>query len=173
MKEAHEAGIEVTNNFMFGFPGETEADFQKTLDYVKEVGPYVERLYPSRTYCAMEEFSYMFEHPDEFGVRTPFNHHLYWETIDGKNNYPVRLERCARFEKLCNNLGILVDCGVKTSVDMDNWYNLGHYYEYIGDFERAATYFKKYLDRDPQNREILDRLRNMSKIEKSTRKIVR
>lgn len=161
IKDAVEAGIQVTNNFMFGFPGETEEDFQKTIDFVKEIGPYVERVYPSRTYCAMEEFSYIYEHPKKFGVKTPFNHHLYWETTDGKNNYPVRLKRCAKFEKLCNKLNIQVDCGVMTSVDMDNWYNLGNYYQFSGNFSEAAKYYRRYLKEDPSSQDIRNKLKKV------------
>lgn len=159
IKDAFEAGLEVTTNFMFGFPGETEEDFQKTLDFVKEVGKYIERVYPSRTYCAVEQFSYMQEHLEEFGIKPPVNHHLYWETADGTNTYPVRLERCSRFEELCSGLGVKVDCGVKTSVEMDNWYNLGHYYEYGREYAKAAEYFLKYLEKDPKNEIVLSRVK--------------
>lgn len=158
IKVAYEAGIEVTANFMFGFPGETEEDFQQTLDFINEIGPYLERVYPSRTYCAVEQYSYFHEHLDEFGVKMPVGHHLYWETLDGENTYPVRLRRCAKFEKLCNELGFLVDCGVKTSVDMDNWYNLAHYYEYKKDFVKASEYFLKYLNEDSQNETVLKKI---------------
>ncbi len=157
IKDASSAGIQVTTNFMFGFPGETEKDFQKTLDFIKDTGEFIERVYPSRTYCAIEEFSHIERNPDQFGIKKPFSHHLYWKSRDGLNTYPVRLQRCARFEKLCNEMGFMVDCGVQTSVEMDNWYNLAHYYEYEKEYKQAAEYFKKYLKKDPLNKEIREK----------------
>lgn len=151
IQDAAEAGIGVTCNFMFGFPGETEDDFAETLDFIRQTGRYMERVYPSRTYCAMEEFSYIFDHPHEYGIKTPFNHHLYWETVDGANTYPVRLKRCQRFEQACHELGVQVDCGVRTAVELDEWFNLGHYYEYRQEFDKALEYFMKYEKSDPKN----------------------
>lgn len=162
IRDASEAGIEVTANFMFGFPGETEKDFEETLDFLRSVGPYLERAYPSRTYCAMEESSYLYRHPAEFNVKTPFSHHLYWETNDGSNTYPVRLKRCQRFEKLCSDLGVRVDCGVQTDVEMDEWFNLGCYYEFVRDYPRAVDYLIRYLQRDPVNEVVRQKLQSIS-----------
>lgn len=149
IRDAGEAGIRTTCNFMFGFPGETEEDFNETLEFLKRIAPYVERVYPSRTYCAIEEFSPLHDSPQLFGIKTPVNHHLYWETEDGKNTYPIRLKRCQKFEKLCSELGVRVDCGVKTLVELDEYYNLGYYYEHAGDIKNALRCFKDYLNLDP------------------------
>lgn len=157
LKDIYEAGIAVTLNFMFGFPGETEEDFQQTLDFIKSVAGYVGRVYPSRTYCAIEEYSYFYQHPEEFGIKTPFNHHLYWETTDGTNTYPVRLERCRRFEELCQELKVDVDCGVKTSVELDKWFSLGMYYEYKNDCGKMMECYHNYLQLDPHNKVIRGR----------------
>jgi anaerobic magnesium-protoporphyrin IX monomethyl ester cyclase len=162
IRDARAAGIRVTCNFMFGFPGETESDFEQTLDFLRAIAASVDCVYPSRTYCAMEEFSYFFSHPDEFGVKTPITHHLYWESVDGTNTYPVRLKRCQRFELLCRELGVRVDNGVQTAVDMDEWFNLGHYYEYRGEYGRALEYFKKYAAEDPDNEVISRKIREIS-----------
>ncbi|NLB35261.1 MAG: radical SAM protein [Elusimicrobia bacterium] len=161
IREASQEGIEVTLNFMFGFPGETEEDFLETLDFIKTVGPYIERAYPSRTYCAVEQHSYLHANLEEFNVKTPVNHHLYWETVDGTNNYPIRLERCARFENFCIENNIRVDRGVETTVAMDNYYNLGFYYDYKKDYSRATEYFLMYLNEDPENDTILSRFREI------------
>lgn len=163
IKDAHDAGIHVTCNFMFGFPGESEDDFMKTLDFLREIAPYVERVYPSRTYCAIEENSYFYNHPDEFGIKTPFNHHLYWETVDGKNTYPVRMDRCRRFEELCVTLGVQVDCGVMTSVELDTWFSLGAYYEFVQDYNKAMECFANYLDIDPCNKIIVEKVQRIVK----------
>ena len=161
IRDAYEAGIKVTTNFMFGFPGETKEYFQETLDFIKEIGPFIERAYPSRTYCALEEYSDLYHQPEKFGVKTPVNHHLYWEDISGKNKYPVRLERCRRFEEFCHDLGIKTDRGVKTTIRLDNWYNLAMYYEHIRDYEKALEYYHKYLSRDPKSEDILDKVKKL------------
>lgn len=163
IKNASEAGIRVTGNFMFGFPGETEEDFQKTLDFIKETGQYFERVYPSRTYCALEEGSELYNYPSKYGIVEPFSHHLYWETKDGKNKYPVRLKRCQTFEELCSKLNLHVDCGVKISVELDEWFNLGNYYEYEKDYKKALEYFDKYYRHDSKNEIVIkkrEELRN-------------
>lgn len=152
IKDASKAGIFVTTNFMFGFPGETEEDFQETLNFLDEMAPYINRVYPSRTYCALEELSYIYNFPEKFNIKTPFNHHLYWETVDGNNNYPIRLHRCKLFEEKCNKLEIEIDCGVKTSPELDEWYNLGNYYEYTGDYLTACKYFEKYIEKVPNDK---------------------
>lgn len=162
VRDVAEAGIAVTCNFMFGFPGETEEDFQETLAFVKDVAPYIDRAYPSRTYCALEEYSYFYEHPEEFGIRTPFNHHLYWETVDGSNTYPVRLERCRRFEALCGSLGVRIDCGVNTTVELDNWMSLGMYYEYKKDYAQVLACYVKYLALDPHNKVVVEKVRQIA-----------
>jgi hypothetical protein len=151
IRDAAAAGIKVTCNFMFGFPGETEEDFRETLAFVEKIAGHVERVYPSRTYCAIEEYSYFHAHPEQFSIRTPVTHHLYWETTDGANTYPVRLDRCRRFEDRCEQLGVRIDSGVRTSVELDNWYSLGMYYEFKQDRARVLECYERYLSLDPHN----------------------
>ncbi|MCM8757809.1 MAG: B12-binding domain-containing radical SAM protein, partial [Candidatus Omnitrophica bacterium] len=82
LKNVHDAGITVTCNFMFGFPSETEDDFQKTLDFIKKNIKYIDFAYPSRSFCTIEPYSYLEKHLDEFGIiPNPINN-LYWESKD-------------------------------------------------------------------------------------------
>ncbi|MDD5165963.1 MAG: radical SAM protein [Candidatus Omnitrophica bacterium] len=158
----HQAGITVTANFMFGFPGEREEDFQKTLDFIKRNHAYLSRVYPSRTYCAIEEFSYLSGHLEEFDIRSNPPNHLYWESVDGKNTYPERLKRCEEFCNLVSSLGVEVGSGVQTSVELDRWFNLGAYYECKGDFQKAVECFLKYRQLDPKNEAILNKIMRYS-----------
>ncbi|GAG80072.1 unnamed protein product, partial [marine sediment metagenome] len=155
----HKVGIIVTCNFMFGFPGETEEDFELTLDFIKRNAEYLDRVYPSRTYCALEEFSYLNTHLEEFGIKPNPPNHLYWETIDGKNSYPERLRCCEEFCKLASSLGIEVGSGVQTSVELDRWFNLGNYYETIKDYEKMMECYEKYMEIDPHNEVVLNKIK--------------
>lgn len=154
----HEVGIVVTCNFMFGFPGETEEDFQCTLDFIRRNANFLTRAYPSRTYCAIEEYSYFHSHLKEFGIVPNPPNHLYWESTDGQNIYPVRLQRCEEFCKVASSIGIEVGCGVQTSVELDKWYNLGFYYEFKKDYNNAMKSFLAYNSFDPTNEVIANKV---------------
>jgi len=158
IKCLHEAGIVVTCNFMFGFPGETDEDFQMTLDFIERNSKFLDRVYPSRTFFAIEEYSYLHSHLEEFSIKPNPPNHLYWQSLDGKNTYPVRLERCEEFCNLASYLGIEVGCGVQTSVEQDKLYNLAFYYEKIEDYHKAIDYFLKYYKLDPANKSISNKI---------------
>lgn len=168
IKATHEAGIVVTANFMFGFPGEEEEDFIETLEFIKRNSEYLDRVYPSRTFCALEEFSYLHGHLEEFGIKPNPPNHLYWESIDGKNTYPQRLRRSEEFCKLAASLGIEVGCGVQTSVELDRWFNLASYYACKEDIRNALDCYLKYYDLEPQNEivkeKIMDYFKDTQKI---------
>lgn len=151
LKATHDAGIMTTGNFMFGFPNESEGDFKETLDFIRRNAGNLDRVYPSRTYFAVEEYSYFSRHINEFGVKPDFPNHLYWESSDGSNVYPERLRRCEEFCALANSLGIKVGNGVQTSVEMERWDKLGRYYESRGELSKAYDYFSKYYECDPKN----------------------
>lgn len=163
IKFMHEAGITVTCNFMFGFPGETEKDFELTLDFIRRNSRFLSRAYPSRTYCAIEEHSYLHSHLEEFCIEPNPPNHLYWKSIDGKNTYPVRLQRCEEFCNLGFSLGIEVGCGVQTSVELDKWYSLSFYYECIKDYKNTMMCLLKYNKLDPLNEVISNKIRSYNK----------
>jgi len=158
IKDMHKAGICVTGNFMFGFPGETEEDFKETLAFIRRNSEVLDRAYPSRTYCAIEEFSYLAGHLEEFGIKPNPPNHLFWENADGTNTYPERLRRCREFSRLASSLSIDVGCGVQTSVDMDEYFNLYMYYEQKKDIKNALEYLLKYFELNRLNGHVKDRL---------------
>ena len=158
IKLMYDAGITTTCNFMFGFPGETETDFELTLDFIRRNVRFLSRVYPSRTYCAIEEHSYLHEHLEEFNIKPNPPNHLYWENVEGGNTYPVRLERCEEFCKLASSLGVEVGCGVQTSVELDKWYSLSFYYECVRDYKNAVSCLLEYNRLDPSNQVISDKI---------------
>jgi len=165
LKNTREAGIEATCNFMFGFPGEREEDFQQTLEFIKRNCKNITTVYPSRSYCTVEPHSYLQHHMKEFSmVSNPIND-VYWESIDGKNNYPERMRRCDVFSSLASSLGISVGLGLQTSIELDRWYNLGFYYESKKDYLKAIDSFSRYLLLDPKNTVINKKLQELQTID--------
>lgn len=158
IKDTHEAGIVVTANFMFGFPGESQEDFGETLDFLKKNSGYLDRAYPSRTFCAIEEYSYLHAHLEEFGIKPNPPNHLYWETVDNQNTYPERLRRCEEFCKLAFSLGIEVASGVQTSVELDRWFNLLHYYEQKKDIKSMLQCCLNYYKLEPHNEVVIGKI---------------
>jgi radical SAM superfamily enzyme YgiQ (UPF0313 family) len=110
IRDTHKVGISVRANFMFGFPGETEEDFQKTLDFLKRNSEVFTQVHPSETFCHIDPYTYLFNHPEEFAV-TNWNHSLFWESDDGQNTYPERLKRHQIFCELAESLNIPLSPG--------------------------------------------------------------
>jgi len=110
IRDTHNAGIGARVNFMFGFPGETEEDFEETLNFLKRNREFFVQVHPSETFCCIDPGTYLFIHPEEFGV-TNQHHSLYWSSVDGKNIYPERLKRHQIFCELANSLNIPLSPG--------------------------------------------------------------
>lgn len=162
LKYAYEAGIHVTTNFMFGFPGESEDDFKLTLDFLRRNAAVIGTVYPSRSFFTIEPNSYIADHMDEFEIIPNADNNLYWESADKMNDYPERLRRCEEFSRLASELGVHIGLGLQTSIELDRYYNLGFYYESKKDFKKAGQCFKEYLNLDPKNSVISRKLRELS-----------
>lgn len=154
--DTHRAGLVATANFMFGYPGETEEDFEETLEFVKRVHSFVNLFYPSRTLITMEPLSDMAGRRKELGIDDGTD--VFWETLDGKNTYPIRLERYERFSRLLTQLGARESQGVNSSLELHRWYSLGEYYEYKGALDKAGDCYRSYLKLDPGSAVIQSKL---------------
>jgi radical SAM superfamily enzyme YgiQ (UPF0313 family) len=144
LKDTHEAGICVQINMMFGTPGETKEDFKKSLELIKKIRPYIGNILASQSFFTLEKETCLKNNPKEFGI-TDFNHHLFWKSDKGKNNYAERFRRYEEFCKLALSLGIPETSGV-LKVKPDKWCLLGQYYRYEKEYEKAADCFKKSLE---------------------------
>ncbi len=110
IRDTHSAGIGARVNFMFGFPGETEEDFEETLNFLKRNKEFFVQVHPSETFCCIDPGTYLFNHFDEFGIVSR-KHSLFWETAEGKNIYPERLRRHQAFCELAVSLNIPLSPG--------------------------------------------------------------
>jgi len=105
IRDTHNAGIDAVTNFMFGFPGETDEDFEKTLDFITQNREYISTVNPSLAYTAIGVGTYLYDHPQEYNIDLSAGY-LYWKSNDGKNTYEKRQERYEKFCKVVSFLGI-------------------------------------------------------------------
>lgn len=105
IRETHEAGIDAVINFMFGFPGETEEDFNKTKDFLSRNKAFISALNPSLAYTAIGVGTYLYDHAEEYGVDLTRGH-LYWKSKNGDNTYEIRQQRYRDFCRHATSLGI-------------------------------------------------------------------
>jgi anaerobic magnesium-protoporphyrin IX monomethyl ester cyclase len=128
IRHTHEAGIEVALNFMFGFPSETEEDFQETLGFIRRNREYIDQIFPSESFCYIDKSTYLYEHCEEFGISS-YPNSSFWESLDGRNNYPERLRRFETFCELVSSLNIEIGASYD-KVKLFKQANLEKYYIY-------------------------------------------
>lgn len=145
IRNIYKAGLPAKGNFMIGFPTETEEDFQHSLDFVKRNAKFMKQIYPSRTFCALEKFSYLTQHKEEFGILPHCSHHLFWESDNGRNNYLTRLDRYIRFCKLATSFPHKPLLTGVEDIERDKFFSLGNYYRFKKDYRKALLNYKRYL----------------------------
>jgi radical SAM superfamily enzyme YgiQ (UPF0313 family) len=155
LRNTHEARIITTGNFMFGFPGESEEDFRMTLAFLQRNAVSFDKAYASATFTSLEENSYLTGHQDEFGVKPPPAgkdfHSLYWESEDGTNTFPVRMDRYIRFRELAGRLGLEAYKGIDGDLEQERQSHLAQYHRYRNNRLRAAEAYVAYLRTDPSH----------------------
>ncbi|HRY29739.1 MAG TPA: radical SAM protein, partial [Elusimicrobiota bacterium] len=82
LKDAHEAGIGLQINILFGPPTETREDFQETLSFLRRVRPNIDTVLASQSFTVVDKGTMLNTHPEKFGI-TGVDHHLFWESEDG------------------------------------------------------------------------------------------
>ncbi len=106
LKLTHEAGISTGINMICGFPGETEQQFQATLDALEEHRDYIDRV-TSLSVCAVVPGSPLWTQPERFGITLPpAGHYHEWQTTDGSNTLPMRIDRHERMKAKVQELGL-------------------------------------------------------------------
>jgi anaerobic magnesium-protoporphyrin IX monomethyl ester cyclase len=151
-----EAGIRVTMDFMFGLPGETEEDARESIDFVIKNRRSIHTIYPSWSFCYLTQFSDAYADPGRWGLK-PVTDSSFWESIDGSNTYPVRLER---FEKFCSAMmkeGIVIQYPSDKLTDREK--KLGYYYSFKNDSFKATMYLLQAVVKEPWDTVLRDALK--------------
>lgn len=156
IRDSYRAGVCSNLNFMFGLPGETDDEFNKTLNFLARNKKYITSVNPSQSFCVFSPGTKGYLNPVGYGIDMR-NGPLYWESIDGKNNYLVRMERFERFVALVHKLGI--PCTYPHSRMVTRNENIADYYYHIGEFEKAIPYYEASLKCENDNKTTREKLK--------------
>lgn len=147
-RDTHEAGIEVVLNFMFGFPGETEADFQESLAFIERNKDWIDIVQPAPGFCDFYDGTRGRREPAEFGIEfDPAHGNAWWTADGGGNTYLTRMERFERFQAKAYGLGL------KNAYPHEKlWMRetiIGGYHYLHGDYEAAIPHLEKAVAEEP------------------------
>lgn len=118
IKDTCEAGIKVVMNFVVGYPGETEKEFQETLDFIYSVKDYVFNIAHGHP-CLIVPESPLYRYPEKYNLEFSVEDSYNWTTKDGTNTAAIREERAERFDKFLDDLEIEARCGQDDRAALD------------------------------------------------------
>lgn len=156
LKDSKDSGISTQVNFMFGLPTETKEDFNLTLRFLRDNRGYIDTVLASQSFCVIDKGTYLYNNYREFGIRNK-EHHLYWESNNGENNYFQRLRRYEKFCKVALSLGIPETSGVLRKKP-DKWHSLGDYFFYKKDYLSAIQNYLNAESCESKSRQLFDKL---------------
>ncbi|MFI5348029.1 MAG: B12-binding domain-containing radical SAM protein [Elusimicrobiota bacterium] len=98
-----------------GHPAEKEPDFQESLGFLRANAPNITLL--SLTLFLASEFH---GREDQYGLK-PIVHDCFWESKDGSNTFPIRVERLRRLYREAQACGVVVSFdGVRSDAPAAN-----------------------------------------------------
>ncbi len=151
-QDSKRADLRCTYNFMFGVPGETEKDFQATLDFLTANHDCISMVCPSPAFFGLVPGTASWDEGEKYGIIfDPMENAAYWTSPDGKNNLLVRLERFERFCKHVKAHNIKSTYPFEDLIDRDKV--LGGYYYHINEFEKAINHLAKWIDHKPDDQD--------------------
>jgi radical SAM superfamily enzyme YgiQ (UPF0313 family) len=104
IRNTKKVGIQVKTYMQFGFPGETEENFQETLAFIRRNAAYLGQV--SISFTEIYKGSDLDLRPRFHGIKLPIADRTRWESEDGTNTYEVRFDRCQRAAKAARRAGI-------------------------------------------------------------------
>ena len=105
IRDTHKSGIKPITNWIIGFPTETETDFNKTLNFIKENSKYMYVGPPWGSSCVLMPYNDMWLNFDSYSIDKE-NIYSGWRTKSMKNTPDVRKRRLNKFKNLVSSLGI-------------------------------------------------------------------
>ncbi|MCK4258410.1 MAG: radical SAM protein [Halanaerobiales bacterium] len=128
LKSLSSAGIRTTTYWVIGFPGETEEDFQQTLDFIRENHKYIYELEAHPYYYfpngqrISSDYDYECIYPQDIISKIKFKT---YDIVNASPSRDERLERLKRVSDLSSELGII---NIYSMMDMyeaeDRWISL-------------------------------------------------
>ncbi len=156
VRDTFEVGIDCILNFMFGFPGETEEEFQTTLDFVRRNKDHITMVQPSPGFCDFHKGTYGHRDPEKFGIELREGS-AHWVSRDGRNTYLTRMERFERFLETVHDLKIQCSYPHRKLYLRDTI--IGNYYRSYGEPGKAVPFLRRALASDPPNPVTAQRLK--------------
>ncbi len=101
LRYASELGIEQTITIIAGFPGETEEDWDETINFVERISGYLHNLCLNHMWLSPELVQLRFS--DSVGPDFEDKDGLKWTSLDGTSTYEIRLKRLERLDKRMEN----------------------------------------------------------------------
>jgi hypothetical protein len=105
MREARAAGIEISTNFLVGFPGEMPQMFQESMDVLRSNQDAITRVQAINA-CHLTYRSLLWNHPERYEVEIDMPEYWYrWRGPFG-NDYAERKRRVSELAALVVELGM-------------------------------------------------------------------
>jgi radical SAM superfamily enzyme YgiQ (UPF0313 family) len=102
IRDAKAVGMWISVNIIVGHPGETDAYFEETLDFMRRNRPYIDAVLNLST-CEIDKGMDLLRYPERYGLTSLEGDR--WEDTAG-NNFDVRLEKAERFRQMAREIDL-------------------------------------------------------------------